>query len=512
MTANTALIVGVAIAILHFVLGPYLMDISLRFLYKVKWVQHDNIPDYLASFIEKVCSDRGIKFPRIGIIYDGAPNAFTYGHHPNNARIVLTQGLLDLLDEKEVLAVVAHEFGHVIHWDMLVMTLAQLVPLVTYYIYRTLARGKSKGRNKSAPYRLIIAALAYILYIISEYIVLWFSRIREFYADRFSGNVTGDPNSLASALVKIGYGLAGNDSQKKESSMLKRHDKLSAIGALGIFDQKTANILAISGYVPSQRMGSAFDKGKLKNVMKWDMWNPWAIFYEINSTHPLIAKRLKYLSNQSAAMGQEPFVNFDEKKPESYWDEFLVDLTVKVLPFITLIAGGVFMFLRQDNMSYGVCALAVGLAFLINIKFRYPNSSFPDCTISSLLENVKVSAVRPVPCKVAGKIIGRGVPGLIFSEDFVIQDETGIIFLDYRQPLQIINFFFGLLRAAKYVNQDATIIGWYRRSPIPYIEIKNLMVEGRKSTCFVYYLKLILALALIGAGVYFLLPLIEPIF
>ena len=66
--------------------------------------------------------------------------------------------------------------------------------------------------------------------------------------------------------------------------------------------------------------------------MQWDLWNPWATFYELNSTHPLIAHRLQYLSDQGAAMGQEPYIVFDRRKPESYWDDFAVDVLVMLLP------------------------------------------------------------------------------------------------------------------------------------------------------------------------------------
>jgi len=51
--------------------------------------------------------------------------------------------------------------------------------------------------------------------------------------------------------------------------------------------------------------------------------------------------------------------------------------------------------------------------------------------VSSLLSKVKVSGIRPLPCMVKGRIIGRGIPGLIWSEDFVLQDETGIIFVSF---------------------------------------------------------------------------------
>lgn len=498
--ASFALIAGIIVATIHFLLGPFLMDLSLRFLFKMRWVKPADLPANLSNFINKVCGDKKIKFPRMGIILDGSPNAFTYGHHPNNARIVITQGLLDLLNEEESKAVVAHEIGHVVHWDMLIMTLAQLVPLILYYIYKTLIRIRSKGRDKSAPYRLAIAISAYILYIISEFIVLWFSRIREFFADRFSGEITTNPNALASALVKIGYGLAGDDTRKGEIKQKERRDTLTAVGPLGIFDSKTANILAISGYLGPHKMGGDIDKEKLKDTAKWDLWNPWATYYELQSTHPLIAKRLKFLSNQSVVLGKEPYIEFNERKPESYWDEFLVDLMIKILPFITLVLGIILFAVKQEFLFFGLGIFVLGFTYLIQTLFSYPSFDFAEMTIRALLRKVKVSAVRPVPCLIKGKIIGRGIPGLIFSEDFVMQDETGIIFLDYQQPLGIFNFLFGLLRAAKYINQDVEITGWYRRSPVPYIEIKKLKIGNKESTCFVYNTKLIFSVILIILG------------
>jgi heat shock protein HtpX len=126
--------------------------------------------------------------------------------------------------------------------------------------------------------------------------------------------------------------------------------------------------------------------------------------------------------------------------------------------------------------------------------------------VSSLLKKVKVSGVRPVPCRIKGKIIGRGVPGLIWSEDFVLQDDTGIIFLDYRQPLGIWNFFFGLLREKQYQGEEVEITGWYRRSPTPYIEIKSMKTTDGKSNCYVFRVKIIVGiiLTLLGAVLLFL--------
>lgn len=505
MTPAFALVIGCIIVAIQFLLGPFITDLSLRWMYSMSWVSYDKLPGYLDSFIKNTCDKNDMKYPRMGIINDGSPNAFTYGHTPNNARIILTQGLMNLLNEDEVKAVAAHEIGHAKHWDMLIMTAAQLVPLILYFIFRTLIRMRTSGQDRSALPRFVIAISAYILYILSEYFVLWLSRTREYFADRFAGEVTQNPNSLASGLVKIGYGLAGKESKEKgKEKDENRKSSLSAVGALGIFDSKAGMAMAVSS-LPSvsaaKKMGDDIDKDNLKGAMKWDMWNPWAKYYELNSTHPLIANRINQLSAQSEAIGQKPYVRFDARKPESYWDEFLLDLAVRLLPALAFIIFLVAFFTTHNPTLLGVGVFSMGIASFLKTKFSYQSDFFPEMSISSLLKKVKVSAVRPVPCKVKGTIIGRGIPGLIWSEDFVMQDKTGIIFLDYSQPIPLWNFFFGLLKAAKYRNLEAEIIGWYRRMPVPYIELKQIKVGSLlNQKCYTYVAKYIWAGILAAIG------------
>lgn len=117
----------------QFLIAPYITDLVVKFLYKANFKVE--MPSYLHTFIEEVCRNNDMKFPKIAVIDDSAPNAFTYGRTKNDARIIFSKGLIELLDEEEVKAVVAHEIGHAVHYDMAIMTVAQLVPLVLYYIY-----------------------------------------------------------------------------------------------------------------------------------------------------------------------------------------------------------------------------------------------------------------------------------------------------------------------------------------------------------------------------------------
>lgn len=511
-SANLVLFLGVAVAGTQFIFGPLLMDITLRWLYRCRWAGPGQMPAHLNAFITRVCADKKISYPRVGIIEDGSPQAFTYGHTPRNARLIISRGLIDLLEPAELDAVAAHELGHVAHWDMLVMTIAGLVPLILYYVYRTLQRSlrSSRGSGKGKGPVLVVAVVSYLLYVVSEYIVLWFSRIREYFADRFSGEVTGNPNALASALVKIGYGLAGkepSDAKNGGKAAADRAPGMEAIRPLGIFDYRTANVMAITGYTPD--MGGEIDKEKLKSAMLWDKWNPWARFFEIHSTHPLIAHRLECLTEQAVSLQQDPYIVLDRRRPESYWDEFFVDLLIKFLPLLLLLVTSFAVFpvlLNNTAKFFAVICFSFGTGYLINVLFSYSSGLDRDITIAGLLKKIKVSGVRPVACRVSGRLIGRGVPGLIFSEDFVLKDETGIIFLDYNQPLPFWNLLFGLLRAGDMIGRDITVTGWYRRAPVPFIEIRTITgPSGKTLKCHTYPAKLLLALSLMALGVFLLL-------
>lgn len=498
------IITAAIVLLLDFLLAPFFMDISLNWFYKIKWRKKDEIPQYVADFIQGICDEKNIKFPKFGIIDDNAPNAFTYGRTPNSARVVVTKGTILMLSEDELKAVIAHEMGHVIHWDMLLMTILQLVPVVAYSIaksfmkYATKRRSSRSGNNKSLSPQdvaLIIAIVSYVVYFISEYIILWFSRVREYYADNYSAMVTGNPNYLTSALVKIGYGLKAN----------KEDSKTQTISALGISDDKAAKVLEVA----ADRKSGVFNIQTLKNITKWDLWNPWATIYEINSTHPLIAKRLKKLSEQAVEMNIRPIISFNETKPESYMDDFIKEVCIMFMPWIILIGGVLVNIFALGNEFFSkstiiVLALA-SFASLLKTLYRYPTKLFDNKKVSDMLEEVKVSSISPVPCSINGKLIGKGNPGYMFSEDFVLEDDTGIIYLDYAQPLNIWNGLFGLLKANKYIDKEVEVKGWYRRAPIPYIEIKEMIVEGKTVKCYSYITQIVFSIVLIiGLCVWFL--------
>jgi Zn-dependent protease with chaperone function len=511
------IVITVALVFLQFLISPWLLDLNFRWLYRMTWIDPMQLPPHLAQFIVDQSQKQGISIKKVGMIHDQMPTALTYGRFKKNARIVLSDGILNLLTPEEQTGVVAHELGHIAHRDFLFMTIAAAVPMIlyTFYIFsrgflRTAGRSSS-GDNKAAGYIALAAVatmvLSYIFYIISQFLVLFLSRVREYYADRFSGEETMNPKGLSTALVKIAYGMVqtqaaytttANDKNVDRRARTREYRRLgftNATRSLNIFDIKAANSLVMSAY--AQSAVGDIDSKMVVKAAAWDLESPWAGFLELQSTHPLAAKRLLALDDLSEDMGIKrafPLLGQDMIK-ETLWDEFLVDLfLLYIAPALIFILPGVgaLTFLYGSAMqSWLGLAGGFGLAALIwiwRIRIQYPRLD-PELQLTSIMGAVtdvsddgfaEASPLRGKPIKLQGTIIGRGTPGYYFSEDVVLQDPTGIITLDYNPLFGFMRWITALFRVDKLVGNQVDIIGWYRRTPRPIVMIKRL--ESRTQT------------------------------
>src|SRR5438270_200995 len=132
----------------------------------------------LGRIVAGRCRQAGVPLVKLGIVDDGTPNAFTFGHTRGDARIWVTRGLLERLDERELDAVLTHEIGHVKNRDFIVMTVAAVVPMVLYLIWVVGRTGRDQARY--------VAIAAYIGWIISRFTLLALSRARVYAVERWS--------------------------------------------------------------------------------------------------------------------------------------------------------------------------------------------------------------------------------------------------------------------------------------------------------------------------------------
>ncbi|TXT56302.1 MAG: conserved membrane protein of unknown function [Promethearchaeota archaeon] len=496
----------VLIILFQYAISPYIIG----WVYDIDWMSYDQFRrkyPHLGETLDKVISLQGIKTPRMGIIHDGNPNAFTFGHTKNNARIVLTSGIIEFLDEKEQQAVLAHELGHVIHSDFILMTIVFAIPVILLTIarwayYASFFSRVSSSRDSDAAvyYRIALLAimiLSYIGYFVGYLIALVISRIREYYADEHSADVLDNPNALATGLVKIAYGLVRDTGDIKE----RNKSKVRALKGLGIFDPAQAKNLAAE----SVGRSGAYSTEAIQAAAAWDLYNPWAKYYQTFSTHPLPAKRIQRLNEIAREKGMKPEIDLSRAEElkrkqagRSLMGEFLTDLTVKSLPSMIFILFALFsvvwlfnvvgfftlpiisgISLTQIVLIWAIAFYIIAFGTIVKTKYMY-RSGFQRKRVVDLITNVKVSPVRPEPAIIEGKIIGKGIPGYYISDDLFFRDETGLLYVDYRFGISIVDFFWAILKVKKLLGQTVRIKGWYRRGPNPYIQVDTIETMGGK--------------------------------
>jgi len=175
----------------------------------------------LHEIVERLSADNGIPKPKVAIVNSRVPNAFATGKSPKSSLVAVTSGILDLLDDDELEAVIGHELSHVRSRDVLVLTLASVFSMVAWYLVQFGFFGglQGRGRNSSGGTAIVIL-VALITWVVSFLIIRAISRYREYSADRSGAIMTGKPDKLASALLKIS-GKMGNIPTKELENVQK---------------------------------------------------------------------------------------------------------------------------------------------------------------------------------------------------------------------------------------------------------------------------------------------------
>ena len=164
---------------------------------------------WLVQTVKKLADKAGVGMPEVGI-FEGAPNAFATGAFKNSALVAVSTGLLQSMSREETEAVLGHEMAHVANGDMVTLTLIQgvmntfvffLSRVVGYFIDKAVFRTE---RGTGPGYYITVFVLQILFGILAAMIVAWFSRWREFRADRGSADLLGTPRPMVAALARLG--------------------------------------------------------------------------------------------------------------------------------------------------------------------------------------------------------------------------------------------------------------------------------------------------------------------
>jgi heat shock protein HtpX len=225
-------------------------------MYNAQEVDETSAPQYY-SMVRELAQRAQLPMPKVYLIHEDAPNAFATGRNPQNAAVAATTGLLQVLTQRELRGVMAHELAHVRHRDILISTVsATMAGAISALANFAMFFG---GRDEEGRPTSIIGTMAVALLapIAGSLIQMAISRAREFEADRMGADISGDPQALASALEKIHHYAAGiplhATERHPETAQMMIMNPLSGGGLQSLFsthpstEERIRRLLAMTG-------------------------------------------------------------------------------------------------------------------------------------------------------------------------------------------------------------------------------------------------------------------------
>ncbi|MGA2326669.1 MAG: M48 family metalloprotease [Bryobacteraceae bacterium] len=203
---GSGLAIGLAIAVAMNFASYFFSDKIALSMYSAQPVSEtENWQMYrrLAPLVQNLCHRMGLPMPRLWVIPEQSPNAFATGRNPAHASVAVTQGILEVMNDRELEGVLAHELGHVKNRDILISSVAATIAAAITFLARMAfffggrRDDDDDGGGIGALLMLLLAPLAAML------IQMAISRTREYSADAASARYAGGPSGLISALGKL---------------------------------------------------------------------------------------------------------------------------------------------------------------------------------------------------------------------------------------------------------------------------------------------------------------------
>ena len=224
-------------------------------MYNAREVDATSAPHFY-RMVQELAQRAELPMPKVYLIDEAAPNAFATGRDPEHAAVAATTGIVNILSERELRGVMAHELAHVKHRDILISTISATMAgaismLANFAVF--FGGRDSEGRPANPIAGIAVALLAPLA---ASLIQMAISRAREFEADRGGAEISGDPQALASALTKIhryAQGIPLEAAERHpETAQMMIMNPLSAEGIKGLFathpatEERVARLMAMA--------------------------------------------------------------------------------------------------------------------------------------------------------------------------------------------------------------------------------------------------------------------------
>ncbi len=298
---GAGLLVVIPVAALFFLLQWYISPTILKATAHLHYLEKGEHPE-LQKIVNEAVKEAGVSMPRIAIAPNKDPNAYVFGRTRKSATLVVHEGLIPLLNQNEMKAVLSHEVGHLKHNDVVVMTVVSFIPVLAYIIAQSMFfsgmfGGMGNSRNNSGAIAIVVGAIAFVVYLIAQLFILSLSRTRESYADDYSAEATRHPEYLATSLIKITSDNVNTQPTTQTSTTARSFYIVDFFGADRDVKELEEHAEEIQGLLPGVNVYKLIERAKATKRSAWHSLN------SIFATHPSAYRRILDLAEISKESG-----------------------------------------------------------------------------------------------------------------------------------------------------------------------------------------------------------------
>ncbi|MBD2138784.1 M48 family metalloprotease [Anabaena sp. FACHB-1237] len=498
-----------AILAILIIISPWLLDWLLEKYLDQEELTKEKLSCYSREtmrVMQRICQQKRWKTPKLKILPISTPMLLSYGNLPGTARITISQGLLEALADDEIATLYAFCLGQIGRWDFMLMSLLLLITWPFYAIYQKVSNwGNKQKQNIGKWIATFISRVSYSLWCILTGTALFNSRERIYYSDRQAAEITGNPNGLTRALLKISLGIA-HDIHKQQHSC---------------WQLETFNILAPVSYQQSMTLGSIPHHLAFENYLQWEKFQPHRQWFTINQTHPLLGDRLHRLNQIAENWHLNTEIHFHNpglisSEPQT----FLLQIAPWIgLPLGIVLAGVIWSIWQigyilhiinlkwiYDNPSFILGCILIGFSIGTFIRINHlfpdiePSKIHQDPQLPQLLADPSHLPIDSIGISVTGKLLGRHGINNSLAQDLILQ--TNHILL----KLHHISWLGESCSIEEIIGKQVTVTGWLRRGATAWIDIQTLETPGGKKINSLHpVLSMIIAVASLVWGVYIML-------
>jgi len=467
-----------------------------------------------ATLLNRYCRQRKWSLPTLHKLPTDIPLIFSYGFLPRNARLVISEGLLNLLNDDELAVLVAYEMSHWKSWHWPLLSAQMLISQVLLHAHWQLAMWGNRQATAIKWTAGAIATLLYSIFWLARLPSAGMARVRTYYGDRKSTELTGNPNGLARALSKLSFGLAASTEQQGYTPILIE-------GVLPLLPAATdLSRQQVYGQMP------------LAQLFAWDSQNPLRAWMSTFNNHPPLGDRLRLVMAYAGHWKLTPEIALSAppRRQKSMSMQNWRQLWMHATPYVGVATGisvGLLLlgvgaianefewlaldWMHKDTGLFHFCwLLGISVGNIMRINRFFPDLSFamaPSDNFANWIGDSELLPASSMPTKLSGQLVGR--PGIAnwLGQDLMLRTGSGLVRLHFFSLLGPLGNVLNRQKTPRLLTgRTVQVLGWFRRSNQTWLDVDKIRLGNGSLVEAAHPLhSLLIAVIALAAGLWLLI-------